>query len=42
MKNAILIYEGGRRKTNVFSNDGLIYYTSDHYRTFTKLYGEEE
>ena len=23
----------------VFSNDGLIYYTSDHYESFTKLYG---
>ena len=25
----------------VFSNDGLIYYTSDHYKSFTLLYGEE-
>ena len=25
----------------VYSNDGLIYYTSDHYNTFTLLYGEE-
>lgn len=25
----------------VFSNDGLIYYTSDHYESFTLLYGEE-
>ena len=25
----------------VFSNDGLIYYTADHYETFTLLYGEE-
>lgn len=24
----------------VFSNDGLIYFTSDHYRSFTLLYGE--
>ncbi len=24
----------------VFSNDGLVYYTSDHYRTFVLLYGE--
>ena len=23
----------------VFSDDGLIYYTNDHYATFTKLYG---
>ncbi len=27
-------------KRIVFSNDGLIYYTSDHYETFTLLYGE--
>ncbi len=25
----------------VFSNDGLIYYTADHYESFTLLYGEE-
>jgi hypothetical protein len=29
-------------KRIVFSNDGLIYYTEDHYNTFTLLYGEEE
>ncbi len=28
-------------KRIVFSNDGLIYYTTDHYETFTLLYGEE-
>lgn len=28
-------------KRIVFSNDGLIYYTADHYETFTLLYGEE-
>ena len=28
-------------KRLVFSNDGLIYYTDDHYETFTLLYGEE-
>lgn len=28
-------------KRMVFSNDGLIYYTEDHYETFTLLYGEE-
>ncbi len=27
-------------KRIVFSNDGLIYYTDDHYETFTLLYGE--
>lgn len=33
-------YKGGFRGAErlVFSNDGLIYYTADHYETFTKLY----
>ena len=33
-------YEGGFRGAEriVFSNDGLIYYTNDHYETFTQLY----
>ena len=36
-------YEGGRRnaKRIIFSNDGLIYYTEDHYESFELLYGEE-
>ena len=29
-------------KRIVFSNDGLIYYTADHYETFELLYGEED
>lgn len=28
-------------KRIIFSNDGLIYYTEDHYTSFTLLYGEE-
>lgn len=36
----------GRRsrgsKRLIFSNDGLIYYTEDHYESFTLLYGEED
>ena len=28
-------------KRIVFSNDGLIYYTEDHYESFVLLYGEE-
>lgn len=28
-------------KRIVFSNDGLVYYTEDHYETFELLYGEE-
>ena len=28
-------------KRIVFSNDGLIYYTDDHYESFTLLYGGE-
>ncbi len=27
-------------KRIVFSNDGLVYYTDDHYESFTLLYGE--
>lgn len=32
-------YRGAERI--VYSNDGLIYYTEDHYQTFELLYGEE-
>lgn len=32
-------YRNGKRI--VYSNDGLIYYTEDHYETFELLYGEE-
>ena len=28
-------------KRIIYSNDGLIYYTEDHYEHFTLLYGEE-
>ena len=33
-------YEGGFRGAEriVFSNDGLVYYTGDHYKTFEQLY----
>ncbi len=36
-------FDGGYRnaKRIVFSNDGLIYYTEDHYQSFELLYGEE-
>lgn len=36
-------YVKGNRnaKRIVFSNDGLIYYTEDHYKSFTRLYQEE-
>ena len=33
---------GRGAKRIVFSNDGLVYYTEDHYQTFTLLYGEAE
>ncbi|MCI7813681.1 MAG: ribonuclease domain-containing protein [Lachnospiraceae bacterium] len=35
-------YEGGYRNAErlIYSNDGLIYYTNDHYETFELLYGE--
>ena len=33
-------YEGGRRGAEriIFSNDGLVYYTGDHYKSFEQLY----
>ena len=36
-------YKGGYRGSEriIYSNDGLVYYTNDHYQSFTKLYGEE-
>ena len=36
-------YSGGRRGSErlIYSNDGMIYYTADHYASFTLLYGEE-
>ena len=36
-------YEGGYREADriIYSNDGLIYFTDDHYNTFELLYGEE-
>ena len=36
-------YNGGYRGKErlIFSNDGLIYYTDDHYSSFELLYGEE-
>ena len=35
--------DGGYRgaKRIVYSNDGLVYYTEDHYESFELLYGEE-
>lgn len=36
--------DGGKSrgaKRIVYSNDGLIFYTEDHYESFTQLYGEE-
>lgn len=32
-------YRGGKRL--VYSNDGLIYYTGDHYKTYELLYGQD-
>lgn len=36
-------YNGGYRgkKRIIYSSDGLIYYTEDHYQTFTQLYDEK-
>ncbi|WP_276648398.1 ribonuclease domain-containing protein [Trichococcus flocculiformis] len=35
-------YDGGYRGAEriVYSNDGLIFYTDDHYESFEQLYGE--
>lgn len=35
-------YEGGYRgaKRIIYSDDGLIFYTEDHYKTFEELYGQ--
>lgn len=35
-------YEGGRRnaKRIIYSDDGLIFYTEDHYASFERLYGD--
>lgn len=42
-KECDIDYHGGKRnaKRIVFSEDGFIYYTDDHYESFTQLYGEE-
>lgn len=36
-------YNGGYRGSDriIYSNDGLIYYTTDHYKTFELVYGDE-
>lgn len=36
-------YDGGYRneKRIIYSNDGLVYYTDDHYESFELLYGDE-
>lgn len=36
-------YQGGYRDAEriVYSNDGLVYYTEDHYESFTLIYGDE-
>lgn len=37
-------YDGGYRGAEriIYSSDGLIYYTNDHYKTFTLLYGNPD
>lgn len=39
-KECDIDYNGGFRnaKRLVYSSDGLIYYTADHYKTFDQLY----
>ena len=43
-KECDINYEGGYRGSErlVWSDDGYIFYTGDHYETFTLLYGPEE
>ena len=42
-KECDIDYHGGKRnaKRIIFSADGFIYYTDDHYESFTQLYGED-
>lgn len=37
-------YEGGYRGAEriIYSDDGLIFYTEDHYKTFEELYGQSQ
>ena len=37
-------FDGGRRnaKRIIYSNDGLVFYTEDHYETFEQLYPKED
>lgn len=39
-KECDIDYEGGHRnaKRIIFSNDGLVFYTDDHYKTFEQIY----
>lgn len=39
VRSRFLIRTGVKRI--VFSNDGLVYYTEDHYESFELLYGDE-
>lgn len=37
-------YQSGNRNSKriIYSNDGNIYYTADHYKTFEHLYGDDK
>ena len=37
-------YDGGYRGSDriIYSNDGLVYFTGDHYQSYELLYGEED
>lgn len=43
-READIEYKGGKRgaKRIVFSNDGMVFYTSDHYKTFKKIDKNDE
>ena len=40
LKECDIDYDGGYRgpKRLIYSNDGLVFYTEDHYKTFEQLY----
>ena len=40
MEENFVTSDGMRDYEIIYSNDGLIFYTGDHYETFEQLYGE--
>ena len=42
MRRTSTIRADTRSRAIIYSNDGLIFYTGDHYESFEQLYGEGE